>query len=200
MRPLIPALLAVFAALPATAQDRPILYPTRDVSVLYRFTGPQADGQEMRVSWLSAEQKLRTDMPGGMGWAVLDRRSQRAFMVMDAQRVVMQMPLGGAGGAGGPALPEIGEKARFTRGGDATVAGHSCTIWRFQEGQNSGEACITKDGVMLRSSGSYDGHRGGMEARQVTYGAQDAARFRPPGGYRVVQMPGAMPGAHMPGR
>lgn len=197
MRPVIPALLASLTALPASAQDRPIFYPTRDVSVVYRITGPEAEGQEMRVSWLSAEQKLRSDLPGGMGWAVLDRRSKRAFMVMDAQRVVMEMPLGGPGG---PPLPEPGENAHFTRGGNATVAGYSCTLWRYQEGQNSGEACITKDGVMLRSSGTYDGHRGGMEAKQVTYGAQDAARFRPPEGYRVMQMPGGMPGARPTGR
>ncbi len=197
MRPLIPALLACLAALPAAAQDRPLLYPTRDVSVVYRLTGPQAEGQEMRLSWLSAEQKLRTDMPGGMGWAVLDRRSRRVVMVMDAQRMVMELPLGAAGG---PSLPEPGENARFTRGGNAVVAGHSCTLWRYQEGQNSGEACITKDGVMLRSSGTYDGHRGGMEARQVTYGTQDATRFRPPEGYRVMQMPAGMPGLRQPGR
>jgi hypothetical protein len=197
MRPLIPALVAALAALPAAAQDRPVLYPTRDVSVVYRLIGPQAEGQEMRMSWLNAEQKLRTDMPGGISWGVVDRRSQRAFMVMEPQRLVMEMPLDGAGG---PPLPELGQNARFTRGGSATVAGLSCTVWRYQEGQDSGEACITQDGVMLRSSGTYDGHRAGMEAKQVTYGAQNAARFRPPEGYRVVQMPGAMPGARPPGR
>ena len=84
MRTAVLASLAVLAALPVAAQDRPPLLPTRDVSVLYRITsapgGAAAAGQEMRWSWLTAEQKLRMDLPGGLGWTVMDQRARRGSM------------------------------------------------------------------------------------------------------------------------
>jgi hypothetical protein len=184
------------------AQDRPLFTPTRDVSVTYRMTAGQGGGagqeMEMRMSWLVAEQKLRVDMPGGMGWSLVDEAAQKMSMVMDAQRMVMEMPL--RNGAGGQLIPtKPPETARFTRGATATVAGVACTNWRYEDGGNRGEACITADGVMLRSQGSYEGHSGAIEATQVTYGAQDAARFRLPQGYQAMQMPGGMPGGGAPG-
>nr|WP_256476180.1 DUF4412 domain-containing protein [Siccirubricoccus soli] len=144
------------------------------------------------MSWLVAEQKLRVDMPGGMGWSLVDETAQKMFMVMEAQRMVMEMPLHGPQGQIIPTSPPA--SARFTRLGTATVAGVRCTNWRYEDGGNRGEGCITDDGVMLRSQGSYQGHAGGVEATQVTYAAQDPARFRLPQGYQAMQMPGQMPG------
>jgi hypothetical protein len=192
MRLAATALLASLA-LPAAAQDRPLFKPTRDVSVTYRVTsgGPGA-GQEMRMSWLIAEQKLRVDLPGGIGWSLVDEAAKKMSMVMDAQRMVMEMPMQNEAGAQIiPTKPP--ESARFTRGATVTVAGLSCTIWRYEDGGNRGEACITTDGVMLRSQGTAEGRSGALEATQVTYGAQDPARFRLPQGYQAMQMPGGAP-------
>ena len=201
MRRALPALLASLLALPALAQDRPPLTPARDVSVTYRTTGPGpgagpgAAGPEMRMSWLVAEQKLRVDMPGGMGWSVVDQRAQKMFMVMEQQRVVMEVPMqGGPGGLTIPTQPP--DSARFSRGGSATIAGIPCTIWQYQDGPSRGEACLTADGVMLRSSGTHGGQSGSVEAVAVAFGAQDPARFRVPDGYRAMQLPGGM----VPGR
>ena len=196
---LIGGLLAA-AATPAFAQDRPVMIPTRDVSVTYRIsTQPPAD---MRMSWLVAEQKLRVDMPGGIGWSLVDQRSQKMTMVMEQQRMIMQMPTQpGAGGVNLPTQPP--DTARFTRGAAATVAGTPCTIWGYEDTATGakGESCLTADGVMLRSTGTHGGQTGTLEATQVTYGAQDPARFRVPAGYQSMQMPtqpatppGAAPG------
>lgn len=191
MRLAISALAAGLLALPALAQEQPPLSPTRDVSVTYRV----AAGQEMRMSWLVAEQRMRVDMPGGAGWLVVDQNSRTMFMVMDQQRMVMELPMqGGPGGVSIPTRPP--DSARFTRGGTATVAGLSCTIWRYVDGATRGEACLTADGVMLRSSGTHDGQGGSVEATAVAYGPQDPTRFRRPAGYRTMQLPGGM----MPGR
>ncbi len=191
MRLAMSTLAAGLLALPALAQDQPPLSPTRDVSVTYRV----AAGQEMRMSWLVAEQRMRVDMPGGAGWSLVDQKSQTMFMVMDQQRMVMELPMqGGPGGISIPTRPP--DSARFTRGGTATVAGLSCTIWRYVDGTTRGETCLTADGVMLRSSGTHDGQGGSVEATAVAYGPQDPARFRRPAGYRTMQLPGGM----MPGR
>ena len=146
------------------------------------------------MAWRVADQKLRVDMPGGMGWSVMDQRAKTMFVVMEQQHVVMEMPLNsGAGGLQVPTQPP--ETARFTRGGTATIAGQSCTIWRYENQGSTGESCMTADGVMLRSTGTVNGQTATMEATEVSYGPQDAARFTAPAGYQQMQMPqGAIPG------
>ena len=200
--PLAAALLLATLA-PAAAQDRPPLHPSRDVSVTYRVEGgapgpgaANSGPMEMRLSWNNAEQKMRMDMPGGQGWSVTDMRTGGIFIVQDAARMAMQMPPDPS--RPNPAQP--GPDMRFTRGGSDTVLGHRCTTWTIRGPEGEGEACITAEGVMLRSRGAAMGASGSMVATQVAFGAQDPARFQVPQGYQTMQMPG-MPGAPAaPGR
>lgn len=189
MRPLAAALVLALAA-PALAQDRPPLHPSRDVAITYRFIGDAAQGQmpEMQVSWLAAQRLMRAEMPG-MGWMVMDHANQRAFMVMEQARVVMDVPLAQLAQQHGPP-PD----ASFRRDGTATVAGLACTLWSYRDSRIEGRTCVTADGVMLRVEGTSQGQRGGMEATQVAYGPQDPARFQRPPGYQ------SPPGAPPPGQ
>jgi hypothetical protein len=194
MRRSLLSLLFSLGALPALAQDRPPIYPTRDVAITYRVTGGQAQGgmPAMTMSWLSAAQTMRIDM-AGMGYMVADHRNQRGFMVMDQMRMIMDIPMQQALQQAGPS-----PNAAYRRTGSDTVAGLACTVWSYQDGGNAGTACVTADGVMLRAQGSSQGQSGGMEATQVAYGTQDPARFQRPAGYQSMQMPGGagqMPGA-----
>jgi hypothetical protein len=185
------ALLLGLASLPAAAQERPALIPMRDVGVTYRVTAGQAAGQELRMAWLLAERKLRVDMPGG-GWSVVDQRSQRVLMVLDQPRLVLELPA--QAGPGGFALPtEPPASARFTRAGQETIAGQPCTLWRYEDGPNRGETCLTADGVMLRSRGGQGERANAVEAIALAYGPQDPARFQPPAGYRSLQAPTGSP-------
>lgn len=195
--PLAAMLLAL--ALPAAAQDRPPMQPGRDVAVTYRAEGGppgQASQAEMRLSWLNAERKMRMDLPGGIGWSVTDTATGATFMVQEAQRVVMRMPPD-------PSRPNPMQPPadmRFTRRGTETILGHSCTVWGFAGAEGEGEACVTADGVMLRSKGNAPGAgAGSMTATAVSFAAQDPARFRPPAGYASMDMP-AMPGGGPPPR
>lgn len=189
------------AAVPALADDAaastPPLLPTRDVAVTYRLAGLGSAGtKQMQVAWLTAEGRLRLDLPAELGGVMLvDRREQRAFMVMDHQRLVVELPLGGD-------LPHLGELppgARLTREGQDRVAGLPCTVWRYQDGGQSGRACITADGVLLRASGpgatGGAGDDGALEAVAVAYGPQDPARFRPPPEYRSMRAAAPRAGA-----
>lgn len=188
------ATLAAFALLatPALAQDRPPLFPTRDVAVTYRFLGQAAAQpgvpQGAVISWLAAAQTMRMDMQG-QGWMVADHRGQRAFMVMEQMRMIMDLPMQQAMQQYGPTA-----NATYRREGTATIAGHSCTNWSYQDRGNTGRACITADGVMLRAEGTSEGRSGGLEATAVAFGAQDPSRFQRPQGYQTMQMPGGMPG------
>ncbi len=188
------ALLAS-AAIPAAAQDRPPINPTRDVAVTYRIEGGGQAG-EMRLAWLNSAQSLRTDMPGGAAWSLTDMRTGRILMVLEAQRAVMEIPRDAAAGAG-PVQPS--PTARFTRAGTETILGQRCTVWRMEDGGNRGEACVTADGVMLRSRGaSAGGPSGAMTAVAVDLAPQDPARFRVPADYRTMQLPPGLPGGPPP--
>lgn len=198
---LLPAALFVAAgAGPAAAQDRPREQPTRDVSMTYRLIGGPPGLAEMRMSWLTAENRLRVELPSGLGWMLVDRKDTSAgFMVLEAQRAVMPLPPGAEAMVGMSGA--VTANGRFTRAGGASHAGHSCTVWRYEgEGGATGESCVTEDGVLLRAMGTHGGQTGGLEATQVNYGPQDPARFRRPDGYRAVQLPTAPPATAAPQR
>jgi hypothetical protein len=190
------AVLLALAAAPALAQDRPPLFPTRDVTVTYRLTGGQSQAAPvMTIAWQAASQTMRLDTSGMGGWMVADHRNQRAFMVIEQARMVMDVPVG-------QALQQAGQSATATyrRTGSDTVAGNACTVWSFQDGGNSGTACVTADGVMLRAQGSSQGQTGGMEATQVVFGTVDPARFQRPQGFQTMPMPGASQAPRPPAR
>ena len=196
------ALVLGLAAAPALAQDRPPMMPSRDVAVTYRMVGGEGGGgaQQIQMSWLVAQGLHRVDMGAGQGWMVSDTRNNRGFMVMERERMVMDMPDTRRGG--GPQMGQPGASARMTREGSATVAGNSCTVWKIEDQGRESRACITNDGVMLRVLGrdpATPGRESGMEATQVTFGTQDPARFARPAGFQVMQMPGGMPGGMPPG-
>lgn len=189
------SLLAVLLAGPALAQDRPQLLPTRDVTVTYRVVVQGQPPGEMRLSWLVARNLMRMDMPGGQGWMVLDTNAGTAFMVMDAQRMVMDIPASGVPGGVAP-----NPNARFTREGPARIANTECVNWRMEDQGQSARICLTREGVALRTE-SLGGARADssvMEATAVTFAPQDAARFQRPAGYQGLQLPPAMGQGGMP--
>jgi hypothetical protein len=185
------ALAASLLAAPAFAQDRPPAFPTRDAAVTYRIAG----GGEMRMAWLAAEQRMRMDMPGQGMAMLLDLRGRKAFMVMDAQRMVMEVPVGQEHMAQAGQIPA---DARLTREGTDRVAGQACTLWRMEHRGQSAVSCVTAEGIPLRVR---DGKgETAMEATQVAIGPQESARFRPPAGYQSMQMPQGMPPQGAPRR
>jgi hypothetical protein len=189
MRPFLLAAALLTAPLAATAQERPQLFPTRDVAVTFRVAG-QGQQAELTMLWSAAQRLMRTNLPQGAGYMVVDHNGQRAFMVMEAMRMVMDVPIEQA-----TAQQRYFETARFTRGGTERVAGHDCTVWRYQSGSGESEACITSDGVLLRGQGSAAGGGSGrIEAVRVVFAPQDASLFRRPQGYQTMQMPQGMPG------
>lgn len=199
MKAALLAAILLATSLPALAQERPAMFPTRDVAVTYRVTTEGQPPGEMRMAWLAARQLMRMDMPGGQGWIVMDAAGGSAFMAMEGQRMIMDMP---ASGVSARMMPK--PNARFTREGPARIANTDCVNWRMEEQGQSTRLCMTADGVMLRTeslSGQGAG-RGLLEATSITFGAQDAARFQRPAGYQSLQLPpgmsGAAPGGGMP--
>ena len=191
------ALLALPALMPAAfAQDKPSLRPTRDVAVSYKMLGQDTAGaaapQQVLMAWNVAEGKQRVEPPGGMGWMLIDRKGNSAVMIMEQQKMVMTMPPASVA----QMTQEMPPDARFTRKGTQTVAGTSCTVWDVVTSQANSTLCVTDDGVLLRAAGEAPNGGGtrGLEATEVKYGPQDAARFTVPPGYQQMQV-GQTPGA-----
>jgi hypothetical protein len=190
MRRVLASLLLI-AATPAGAQERPAITPARDVAVTYRVTTEGQPPAELRMSWLAARNLMRMDLPGGQGWIVVDMTAGRAFMVTQAQRMIMDMPASGV-----PANMTPDATARFTREGQARVANTDCVNWRMEGQGEAARVCLTAEGVMLRteSLGRPGSRSGLMEATALAFGAQDPARFERPPGYQSLQLPSAIPG------
>lgn len=181
------ALLLAGLAAPATAQTRPpAVMPTRDVSIAYRVAGTTP--VEMRISWLVARNLMRMDMGGGQGWMLVDTRAGSGVMIMESQRMIMDLPAN--------QMPPTGmvesQTARYTREANARIANTDCTNWRVEDRGESARICLTTDGVMLRVE-ALSGERGVMEATSVSFAAQDPARFTRPAGYQSFQMPAGLP-------
>lgn len=184
-RPATPLLAALLAALPLAgqAQDRPVLFPQRDVTITYRL--PDNAG-EMQVSWLAARRLMRTDLPGGVGFGVMDVQAGTGFMAMPRERMLMDIPRGQFQGR--TLAPS--ERARFTREGQDRIANTPCTVWRVEDQGEATRVCMTADGISLRAEG-INRPNSRVEATALTYAAQDPARFQRPQGY---QMPAGIPG------
>jgi hypothetical protein len=188
MRAAALALGAALLAGGAAAQTVPQLHPTRDVSVSYRgLGGAQEQAVTLTIAWLAASRTMRMDVPA-MGWSVTDLRVPSGFIVIEAERRIMPLPPAALARQLGPS-----PAARFTREGTLRIAGQSCTQWRYEEADNDGQICLTADGVMLRSQGRMGVQSGGVEAVQVTYAAQDPARFVAPEGYQAPRAPRERP-------
>lgn len=180
------ALALALAASPALAQDRPRLEPARDVAVTYRLVGQGAQG-EVRMAWRATARQARVDNPDG-SYLVADLAAGNGFMASDQARELMSL---GAPppDAGIPGLIPPG--GRYVREGEAQVAGQACITWRVELSDGGrGHACITAEGLVVRSVGGAQGQpEQGLEAVNVSFAAQDAARFVRPAGYRDVPPP-----------
>jgi hypothetical protein len=177
---------ALIAALPAIAeaQERPLVFPTRDVTVIYRLSVPGRPAMEMTRQWGAQSRIERRTMPGEADYMIVDQPNQRAFIIMEQARAIREIPFAQVSGA-----QRMLESARFTRGGAERIAGHDCTVWRFEFQGQSGDACVTADGVLLRSLGNSPGREVRAEAVNVVYGPVDPTLFRQPEGYQTMPAP-----------
>lgn len=193
-------LVALAPVWPALAQDRPPDVPTRDVTATYRVEGgpPGAGPQTIRMSYKVNGDRMRID-EDHVTYTIMDGASRRTYVVNVPEKAYFQVPFDPDQERG--ALPP---GTKFTRMGTDTVAGLPCTIWRAQIDSSTSSACITSDGVMLRSE--QPGPEGAVErlvATSVEYGPPPDSLFQPPAGYTRVQAPpmgpGGMPGGAGPG-
>lgn len=190
-RPTLALIILAGAGMPARADERPSMSPSRDVAITYRMLS-QRPG-ELHMSVQASTGLTRVQRTGQRGYVVVDRKANVMTLVMDDKKIYMVVPIP----AGQKRSPELDPTARFTRKGTDIVSGSTCTIWDYAGEQATGTACITDDGVMLRVQDAAS--KSGMEAAEVVYAPQPDADFRPPAGFTkqdVPAMPANGPAAH----
>ena len=174
--------LLLVAAGPPPGPDRPPLAPTREVSVLYRVSSSPTKAFEIRITSRAGNARRRIDLPD-KNYLVVDQAAQRMVMVSPFEGTVMDVPW-----SSGLGLQfTLDQQMRFTRRASATVAGLRCTTYTVQTPTTSGEACVTDDGVMLRTlAQNAAGQRTAIEAISVSFTPAPASDFAPPPDFQRV--------------
>jgi hypothetical protein len=179
---------------PALADSPPLFRPNKDVAVQYRLpdgggAGGNSQAKSVTMYFTDHGDKMRFDAGDGQGYVVVDNAAKRTTVVMNERKIYIEHQMDPASS---PMMSMA--DAVFTRTGSDTVAGLPCTVYQVVHHDVKGEACLTDDGLLLRSRGGSGGDQRMMEAVKVTYAPQPAALFAPPAGFRQVEMPAMGPG------
>ena len=181
-------LLTAAAPPPAPGPDRPVLAPTRDAVVGYHLAPAAGEAINVRVSLQAGGGNLRLDLPDH-SFMVASPPSRQLVLVVPLEQTAMELPW-----SDGPqGLFLLDDRMRFTRKGEATVAGQRCTQWDAVLDRTRNSICVSADGVVLRSqSQDASGRRNLIEAFAVRYQALVESDFAVPAGFeRMAAMPKA---------
>ena len=177
------ALAVLLLASPGQAAEQPRFLPTRDAAITYATSGSDAAvPPSITVRYFSAGDRLRID-GGPVGFLLVDRVMERVELVLPQPKLVWELPRGG-GITDGFIL---GAQLRFTRTGQSSVLGRSCTTYDVTADRAAGQVCLTADGMLLRGAGrGKDGRTARIEATSISLAPQPAGLFSPPEGAHVL--------------
>ncbi len=176
---------ALLAAVPALAQDRPLILPAHDVAVEYQTRGmiPGPAATTTVLARFSSNRRLvRVDGPDDRFYAIVDIDAARMAIVMPEQRIYVEQPAD-------PDIVGLLQDPSLRRIGADTVAGLPCTAYDAAVNDRSGQVCLTDDGVLLRARIADPDRRPEMQAVSVTYARQPAEMFEIPAGFHRLDLP-----------
>jgi hypothetical protein len=154
----------------------------------------------MQIEYRHSKGKMRMEMRGpDMKEAMVgyfDVKSRKGVVVMSMPGMPPMAIESGLDGEG-----QVGVAGgKGERVGSDRVAGEACDLWKpemktAEEKRTDGVACITRDGIMLRMVGNFEGKRQTIfEVTELSRAAQDMKLLTPPAGLKPMQIPkGMMP-------
>ncbi|BBK40899.1 hypothetical protein STVA_09190 [Allostella vacuolata] len=198
IRALLALVLLPLAPAAAVAQTGPFGLPTVPYSADSRIS---ADGQTMTARIHADGPRERREVKGGemAHTMVIDHQTKKAIMLVEEQKVAMEVDMGAAGAGAEPDDMKWKTEAL----GSETVGGIATTKHRI-DGQGSdgervaGHVWLTADKIPLKSE--LDVTEEGRTMRVVQelvnlkVGPVDPALFAVPAGYQRMQMPMGGPG------
>jgi hypothetical protein len=164
----------------AMRSDRPLLVPSRDVTVTWTVQ-PQAGGaaSEMTESYSATLTKKRDDFGPDIYW-ITDLDQDRISVVLGQRQMVYA---GSAALRLGTVLPN---ETAFWRGQTETAMGVRCTNWHIAAPDGyQADACMTDDGVPLHLAD----HVRRLSATKVVYGKLDPQLFAVPAAFQRIDIP-----------
>ena len=184
----LPGLSLLFGIAAAQAADHPVFLPTQDVAVTYTLNAPGGAPATYLLEYDAADQRARVDDPAHGSFFLVDLPAGAAQLVVPALHSIIAAPdfsnltqqIANADGA------------RFTPLGESAYAGLRCEKYLVMNGQGTGTACLTPEGVILHFAG-HDAHGAAeVTATAVAFGPQPPQNFAAPPGFVDVTLP---PGA-----
>ena len=174
--------LLLVAAAPAPGPERPLLAPTREVSVLYQVSSSPTKAYEIRITSQPGNARRRIDLPD-KNYLVVDQAAQRMVMVSPFEGTVIEVPW-----SSGLGLQfTLDQQMHFVRRSSATIAGLRCTTYTVRTPTTFGEVCVTDDGVMLRTlAQNAAGERTAIEAISVSFTPAPKSDYAPPPDFQRV--------------
>lgn len=160
-------------------------------SASYRAEGVVTDpnsGRQMPVTQIRSGKLMRIEFSdpssGAAGATVINSETQEAFTITEVggQRMAMRISMDQASTPGTGADFDADSVERV---GACSAAGESGTEWRSTEEGATAAACVTSDGILLRST--HDGQTV-WETTSVSRGPQDPALFTIPPGVPVMDL------------
>ncbi len=183
MRSVLLAAIATLIPL-AGAQAQP-REPTRDFAATYTMQSG-ADSTTMTMAYSVALNRHRIEIADAGMVMIHDRVAGKVLMLNEQMRMVMEVPLTPQQSQ----LLTIPPDASMTRKGSDRVAGIACTIYDIvHKGGQSGTACISADGILLRAQARQGERQGTMQATRVELATQAPAKFQAPEGWQTMQQP-----------
>ena len=186
-RRLLLATLLLVAAGPAPSPpagpDRPTIPPTRDAVLGYRLQPGAGEAIRARVSLQAGARTMRLDLPD-LTYMLATPADHTLVMVVPLERTTVDLPW-----SDGPqSLFLLDDAARYTRKGDATIAGQKCTVFDVQQDAKQSTVCVSPEGLILRSqSTDAAGRRNLVEAYAVQLGGTTEDEFKLPTGFERLQ-------------
>ncbi len=192
MRSIVPVGFLIASAVVVSGQDKPLLFPLRDVVVQSQLPTPRGGKEVTDTSYLVSERKVRVAPKADDMYVLIDYQARIMINVYPGQPTTYMSSY--LGDEPEPAYARTGEKER--------IAGYDCAVWQAPatEAKNPMAAfrgmtatyslrttlCVTADGVTLRTINDINFHgqrtRTVSDAVKVVYGPQDPSMFRLPTG------------------
>ncbi|MCB8879394.1 hypothetical protein ACELLULO517_04055 [Acidisoma cellulosilytica] len=195
--------LALGAVSPqAKAQDFPSIQPRRPATVTYQLNSTQTGPMQVQAFVSPELQMMRLQEGQGGDYLLLDRGHERIMLVSPGKHLVFAVSSNGFLHRDlGP-----GSNLRFQPRGQRQVAGHGCMDWSVEGPGGQGEACITRDGILLAGSGQGNKpddqgqiQSGRLTAISVNYDPVPPDAFAIPPGLQEVDLPPSLLASMIPG-
>jgi hypothetical protein len=177
----------------AGADDRPPALPTQDVTVDYVLETANQVGQPpteyLKIRFDAAGRQFRIEIQNQPGFIIVAPHDGKVFVVNAQRKTYVVQPYRPASYA----TLVLNDGIRAIRHDDDDVVdGLACHIWELQAGRMAGTACITQDGVILRSEGGdtdgdADDYHYRLLAKAIEFGHQPADMFRIPAKFQKVE-------------